>query len=320
MSRRRVLAGAAGLAVVPVLAGIAPASAAPVVPAPVPTPAPTTAPPAALAKLQKGRAAKGAHGVGDPRGSDIAMQAGPRPGGPLRADVQAAAGVQPAGRPAHRTGGEDERRQGAAERRQGQRRRLRQRDHAGRLHLLRPVRRPRHDAGQDAADAAEAGRPGDGQLRHAEVRPRQRVREGAHRQPGALRPGQARLPAGQPARRAVRPAPRRRRRRLPRRPAQRREPDRRAAARGLPAHAQQAAGRRQDLRAGPAAAALDLPVPDRQRLPAADRRPGRRHQPDPPPGRPGRSSSRAGSTSPATSTSPTCRWSTPAPRTASGTA
>ena len=41
VSRRRVLAGAAGLAVVPVLAGIAPASAAPVVPAPVPTPTPT---------------------------------------------------------------------------------------------------------------------------------------------------------------------------------------------------------------------------------------------------------------------------------------
>jgi heme peroxidase len=76
VSRRRVLAGAAGLAVVPVLAGIAPASAAPVVPAPVPTPAPTTTPPAALAKLQKGRAAKGAHGVGDPRGSDIAMKLG----------------------------------------------------------------------------------------------------------------------------------------------------------------------------------------------------------------------------------------------------
>ncbi len=76
VSRRRVLAGAAGLAVVPVLAGIAPASAAPVVPVPVPTPAPTTAPPAALAKLQKGRAAKGAHGVGDPRGSDIAMKLG----------------------------------------------------------------------------------------------------------------------------------------------------------------------------------------------------------------------------------------------------
>ena len=32
--------------------------------------------PAALAKLQKGRAAKGAHGVGDPRGSDIAMKLG----------------------------------------------------------------------------------------------------------------------------------------------------------------------------------------------------------------------------------------------------
>ena len=270
VSRRRVLAGAAGLAAVPVLAGIAPAAAQPVVPAPVPRPAPTPTPgaAAALAKLQKGRAAKGAHGVGDPRGSDIALRLGPRPGGPLRADVQAAAGVQPAGRPAHRAGPEDERRQGAAERRQGQRRRLRQRDHAGRVHLLRPVRRPRHDAGQDAAHAAEAGRPGDGQLRHPEVRPRQRLRQGPRGQPRALRPGQARLPAGQPARRAVRPAPRRRRRRLPRRPAQRREPHRRAAARGLPAHAQQAARRRQDLRAGPAAAALDLPVPDRQRLPA----------------------------------------------------
>ena len=50
--------GAAGLAAVPVLAGIAPAAAQPVVPAPVPRPAPTPTPgaAAALAKLQKGRA------------------------------------------------------------------------------------------------------------------------------------------------------------------------------------------------------------------------------------------------------------------------
>ena len=96
-------------------------------------------------------------------------------------------------------------------------------------------------------------------------------------------PAKPGIPARQPARRAVRPAPRRRRCRLPRRPAQRREPHRRPAARGVPADAQQADGQRQDLRAGPAAAALDLPVPDRQRLPAAHRRPGRREQPDPPP-------------------------------------
>jgi hypothetical protein len=78
VSRRRVLLGAAGLAAVPVLAGIAPASAQPVVPAPVPLPAPTPTPgaAAALAKLQKGRATKGAHGVGDPRGSDIALRFG----------------------------------------------------------------------------------------------------------------------------------------------------------------------------------------------------------------------------------------------------
>ena len=113
----------------------------------------------------------------------------PRPRGPLRGDVQAAAGLQPAGRPAHRAGREDERRQGAAERRQGQRRRVRQRDDAGRLHLLRPVRRPRHDARQDPAHPAEAGPAGDGQLRHPEVRPRQRLRQGPHGQPRALRPG-----------------------------------------------------------------------------------------------------------------------------------
>ena len=112
----------------------------------------------------------------------------PRPRGPLRGDVQAAAGLQPAGRPAHRAGREDERRQGAAERRQGQRRRVRQRDDAGRLHLLRPVRRPRHDARQDPAHPAEAGPAGDGQLRHPEVRPRQRLRQGPHGQPRALRP------------------------------------------------------------------------------------------------------------------------------------
>ena len=78
VSRRRVLFGAAGLAAVPVLAGIAPAAAQPVIPAPVPRPAPTPTPgaAAALAKLQKGRAAKGAHGVGDPRGSDIVLRSG----------------------------------------------------------------------------------------------------------------------------------------------------------------------------------------------------------------------------------------------------
>jgi hypothetical protein len=78
VSRRRVLAGAAGLAAVPVLAGIAPAAAQPVVPAPVPRPAPTPTPAAAgaLAKLQRGRAVKGAHGIGDPRGSDIALRYG----------------------------------------------------------------------------------------------------------------------------------------------------------------------------------------------------------------------------------------------------
>jgi heme peroxidase len=78
VSRRRVLAGAAGLAALPVLAGMGGVAQA-AVPAPVPTPAPTTvsAPAAAaLTKLKKGRALKGAHGVGDPRGCDIALRAG----------------------------------------------------------------------------------------------------------------------------------------------------------------------------------------------------------------------------------------------------
>ena len=79
VSRRRVLVGAAGLAAVPVLVRHrAPTAAAQVVPTPVatPAPAPTPAASAALAKLKKGRALKGAHGVGDPRGSDIALRFG----------------------------------------------------------------------------------------------------------------------------------------------------------------------------------------------------------------------------------------------------
>ena len=77
VSRRRVLVGAAGLAAVPVLSGIgAPTAAAQVIPTPVATPTPTPAPSAALTKLKKGRALKGAHGVGDPRGSDIALRFG----------------------------------------------------------------------------------------------------------------------------------------------------------------------------------------------------------------------------------------------------
>src|SRR4051812_10010227 len=66
VSRRRVLAGAAGLAALPVLAGVG-GTAVAATPTPVPTPTPTVAPgaAAALAKLRKGRALKGAHGVGD---------------------------------------------------------------------------------------------------------------------------------------------------------------------------------------------------------------------------------------------------------------
>ena len=194
VSRRRVLVGAAGLAAVPVLSGIgAPTAAAQVVPTPVATPAPTPARGVRGAdQAQEGPGAQGRARRRRPARLGHRAPVRPRPRGPLRGDVQAAAGLQPAGRPAHRAGREDERRQGAAERRQGQRRRVRQRDDAGRLHLLRPVRRPRHDARQDPADPAEAGPAGDGQLRHPEVRPRQRLRQGPHGQPGALRPGQAR--------------------------------------------------------------------------------------------------------------------------------
>jgi Animal haem peroxidase len=77
VSRRRVLAGAAGLAALPVLSGVggtALAAPAPAVPTATPAvPAPVAS---ALAKLKKGRALKGAHGVGDPRGYDIALRAG----------------------------------------------------------------------------------------------------------------------------------------------------------------------------------------------------------------------------------------------------
>lgn len=80
MSRRRVLAGAAGLAALPVLAGVGgTAQAAVPAPAPTPTPAPAAVPAptaSALARLKKGRALKGAHGVGDPRGYDIALRFG----------------------------------------------------------------------------------------------------------------------------------------------------------------------------------------------------------------------------------------------------
>ena len=82
------------------------------------------------------------------------------------------------------------------------------------------------------------------------------------------------------ARRAVRPAPRRRRRGLPRRPAQRREPDRLAAAGGLPAPAQQAASTpARPSRRPSSSCRWHHQYLDRQRLPAAHRRPGPRHQP-----------------------------------------
>jgi hypothetical protein len=277
VSRRRVLAGAAGLAVVPVLAGIAPASAAPVVPAPVPTPTPTTAPPAALAKLQKGRAAKGAHGVGDPRGSDIAIKLGRDREARFGLMFKRLPGVQPAGRPAHRACVKMNDGKAPLQRRQGQRRRLRQRDHAGRLHLLRPVRRPRHDARQDAADAAEAGPPGDGQLRHPEFDLGSVYGKGPTGSPELYDPAKPGYLLVNPHDELFD---------LPRDGVG-------AAYLGDPRNDEnlivaqlhvvflrmhnKQLGRRQDLRAGPAAAALDLPVPDRQRLPAADRRPGRRH-------------------------------------------
>jgi hypothetical protein len=75
VSRRRVLAGAAGLAALPVLAGVGgTASAQTPTPRPVPAPSPQVS--AALAKLKKGRALRGPHGVGDPRGADIALKLG----------------------------------------------------------------------------------------------------------------------------------------------------------------------------------------------------------------------------------------------------
>ncbi|NMI01047.1 peroxidase family protein [Pseudonocardia acidicola] len=70
MSRRRVLAGAAGLAALPVLAGVgAPAAAAP-------GPAGAAAPAQPAPRRARPRALKGGHGIGDPRGSDIAVRAG----------------------------------------------------------------------------------------------------------------------------------------------------------------------------------------------------------------------------------------------------
>ena len=77
VSRRRVLAGAAGLAALPVLAGVAgTAQAATPTAAATPTPTTSSAAASALAKLKRGRAVKGAHGVGAPRGRDIAVKLG----------------------------------------------------------------------------------------------------------------------------------------------------------------------------------------------------------------------------------------------------
>ena len=203
VSRRRVLVGAAGLAAVPVLSGIgAPTAGRPGGPDTGRDTRTCTRTRAVrgAGQAQEGPGTQGCARRRRPAWLGHRAPVRPRPGGPLRRDVQAASGLQPAGCAAHRAGREDERRQGAPQRRQGQRRRVRQRDDAGRLHLLRPVRRPRHDARQDPAHPAEAGPAGDGQLRHPEVRPRQRLRQGPDGQPGALRPGQARIPAGQRAR------------------------------------------------------------------------------------------------------------------------
>jgi hypothetical protein len=68
VSRRTVLAGLAGLAALPVMGGTA--HAAPRRP-PAPTAAPAPPPP-----VRRPRAARGAHAVGNPRGSDIAVRAG----------------------------------------------------------------------------------------------------------------------------------------------------------------------------------------------------------------------------------------------------
>ncbi|SHN71286.1 Animal haem peroxidase [Geodermatophilus obscurus] len=69
VSRRAVLAGLAGIAALPVMSGTA--LAAPPRRPPAPTQSPAAPPPA-----RRPRAARGAHAVGNPRGSDIAVRAG----------------------------------------------------------------------------------------------------------------------------------------------------------------------------------------------------------------------------------------------------
>ena len=285
VSRRRVLVGAAGLAAVPVLSGIgAPTAAAQVVPTPVatPAPAPTPAASAALAKLKKGRALKGAHAVGDPRGADIAR--------PVRPDREARFGLMFKRLPAFApTDG-----------------------------LLTALAMSMNDGKAPLSDvkdsdvafdnaAIPAGYIYFGQFVDHDMTLDKTPLTNRLQDPLAMRnydtpwfdlgsvygkgiKGSPELYDQDPARngylkvwharRPGRPAPRRRRRRLPRRPAQRREPHRRPAAHGVHPAAQQASWTGQDLRPGPAADPLALPVADRQRLPAAHRRQGRREQPD----------------------------------------
>ena len=233
-------------------------------------PRPPRVPSAALTKLKKGRALKGAHGVGDPRGSDIALRFG--------RDREARFGVMFKRLPAYNppdallTALAVKMNDGKAPLND-----VKDSDvafdnetmPAGYIYLGQFID---HDMTLDKTPLTQQKQ--DPRAMTNYDTPKFDLGsvygKGPTGSPELYDPAKPGLPAGQPARRAVRPAPRRRRRRLPRRPAQRREPDRGAAARGVPAHAQQADGHRQGLREGPAAAAVDLPVPDRQRLPGAD--------------------------------------------------
>ncbi|MDQ0895127.1 hypothetical protein QFZ26_002682 [Agromyces ramosus] len=175
------------------------------------------------------------------------------------------------------------------------RRRAAREQHAGRLHVLRPVRRPRHHL-RSAVEPHQAQRSRRAaELPLATTRPRQPLRARARRPALSLRPhaGAPRRVRGVPRDRhgresvgpRARPAAQRRGRRHDRRSPQRREHHRLAAAAGIRPRAQQRAAeargcpgrivprRAKPLPRGAAHHGVVLPVPHLERLHLARRRP-----------------------------------------------
>ena len=169
-SRRSLLKyGLAALAVAPAFAGgrsqSFAAKAAKTAAGPTPVPAPGVSVPI-------GGLPKWSHAVGNPARQRHREGGRPDQGGPVRRHVQGPAGVRAVGRPAdpaRQRHGRPARAAQGRERPDGRPRQLRD---PGGLHVLRPVRRPRHHARHDAAEPP-ADRPARAdELRHGDVRPR----------------------------------------------------------------------------------------------------------------------------------------------------